>query len=91
MKIARDEIPNGIADVFLRDKETTLVTGVKRSKRYQLIAAGLFPKPVRLGDKPNSPSGWSLREIEAWQRGQLAKRDAGPKCRRSLLADPPRR
>jgi predicted DNA-binding transcriptional regulator AlpA len=37
--------------------------GIGKTKLYGMIAAGTFPKPVRLG--PNSV-GWIEREVDAW-------------------------
>lgn len=59
-------------DTFLRDAETTRVTGIPRSTRYEMIAKGLFPKPIPLG--PRSVA-WSAAEIAEWQRQRIAERD----------------
>jgi prophage regulatory protein len=76
MKVERkQEPPIEAADMFVRGREAARITGLSRSRLYLLLKSGGFPKPIKLGDKRNSPIAFSLREIEAWQREQLAKRD----------------
>jgi prophage regulatory protein len=47
-------------------------TGLCCSVIYDQMAAGTFPKPVRLG--PQSV-GWLEHEIEAWIAERIAERD----------------
>jgi prophage regulatory protein len=61
-----------MTDRFLRDREVTRLTGVSRSKRYTLMAAGEFPKPVSIG---GICVAWSEREIAEWQKARIAQRD----------------
>lgn len=49
----------------LRRKGVEGRTGVGRSSMYQLIKAGSFPKPIKLG---GSSVGWLEHEIEEWIR-----------------------
>jgi prophage regulatory protein len=59
---------------FLRLREVEDVTGLRKSAIYDRIAKSQFPKPVSLGDAPNSPVGWPEGEIAAWQAERIAKR-----------------
>jgi prophage regulatory protein len=61
---------------FLRLSAVEEITGLKKSAIYQRISCGKFPKPVPLGDSPNSPVGWPEEEIASWQSQRLAKRDS---------------
>jgi prophage regulatory protein len=68
--------PNGdeqmTTDKFLRPDEVVAITGVSRAYRYELIARGEFPKPIKIGERLNV---WSAAEISAWQEQRIAKRD----------------
>jgi prophage regulatory protein len=66
-------VPSDAADVFLRDRQVTAMTGICRSMRYKLLAAGKFPKPIKIGPKIVA---FSMREIEAWLRERIAERDS---------------
>ena len=48
-------------------------TGLKRSGVYGLIAAGRFPKPVKLSERS---SAWVVREVDSWIAARIAERDA---------------
>lgn len=48
---------------ILRRPAVELVTGLGRSAIYDMVAKGLFPKPVRLTAKA---VGWLERDIAAW-------------------------
>lgn len=50
-------------------------TGLSRSEIYRRIAAGDFPKPVKLGDRA---SAWAEHEVTAWIASRIAARDARP-------------
>ena len=52
-----------MTDRIVREPESTQVTGLSRSRRYELAKAGLFPKKIRLSDRA---SGYRLSELEAW-------------------------
>lgn len=57
-------------DRFIRRQEVELIAGRSRSSIYTMIAAGKFPKPVRIGGSTR----WSLREVESWVEARLAER-----------------
>ena len=58
--------------VILRRRQVESRTGLARSSIYALIAAGLFPEPIRL--TPNTV-GWLEHEVERWiaQRTQASR------------------
>jgi len=60
---------------FLRRREVERVTGLTRTTIYRQIAAGAFPKPIKIGVKA---SGWSEAEIAEWQKKRIAERDRPP-------------
>lgn len=54
---------------ILRRREVQMRTGMSRSSLYQCIAAGTFPKAVRLG---NSRSvGWPSDQVTDWIEAQI--------------------
>lgn len=48
--------------------------GLSRSEIYRRIAAGDFPKPIKLGERA---SAWAEHEVTAWIAARIAARDAG--------------
>ena len=50
-------------DRILRIREVMAVTGLPKSSVYQEIAAGKFPRPVRLSAKC---VGWKSSVIQQW-------------------------
>lgn len=58
---------------FLRLKEAIRLTAKSKAEIYRCIAAGTFPKPIRLGERSIA---FLSREIEAWQEARIAERDA---------------
>jgi prophage regulatory protein len=48
-------------------------TGLKRSAVYALVAAGRFPKPVKLSERS---SAWVVTEVDCWIAARIAERDA---------------
>ncbi len=50
------------------------ITGVSRSKIYELISKNQFPKQVKLGNTKSS--AWVKSEIYQWNAEQIAKRDS---------------
>jgi prophage regulatory protein len=48
-------------------------TGLKKSRIYQLIAAGAFPQPVRAGARAIR---FVSTEVDAWVAARIAERDA---------------
>jgi len=59
----------------LRRHEVEHVTGLTRTTIYRQIAAGAFPKPIKIGTKA---SGWLEAEIADWQKRRIAERDRAP-------------
>jgi prophage regulatory protein len=49
-------------------------TGLSRSGLYAAVAAGTFPKPVKLG--PNARAiAWPATEIDEWITARIAERE----------------
>jgi prophage regulatory protein len=67
-----------MADTFLRAEEVTRVTGIPRATRYELIARGEFPKPIKLSQRMVA---WSAAEIAEWMQSRIALRDGQPRGR----------
>jgi prophage regulatory protein len=64
---------------FLRRPEVESATGLPRSTIYERIAAGTFPKPVKIGDKSVA---WREAEIIEWQKGRVTARDEASRPKR---------
>ena len=54
---------------FLRAPQVIQIRGDSRTTLYRDIAAGLFPRPVRLGARN---SGWPASEVNAVTRARIA-------------------
>ena len=61
------------SSILLRLPQVKLRTGLSRSELYRRIAAGVFPAPVKIGERA---SAWSLTEVERWIAERIAERDA---------------
>jgi prophage regulatory protein len=61
-------------DAFLRSADVQKITGIARSTRYELIARGAFPRPIKLSRRLVA---WSRSEISEWMQGRIAARDGG--------------
>lgn len=48
---------------ILRRRQLEEKLGLSRSSIYQMVADGLFPKPIKLGRRA---VGWRADEIENW-------------------------
>lgn len=48
-------------------------TGKSRTTIYRDIAAGTFPRPLKIGARA---SAWDSREVDAWIAARIAERDA---------------
>lgn len=59
-------------DRLIRLPEVLARVGLRKTKVYALIAAGEFPKPVKLG----RDSLWVESEVSAWIQQQVATRRA---------------
>jgi len=57
---------------FLRLPEVRDRTGKSRSSIYQGIAAGTFPKPIKLGGPRARAVGWIDSEIERYNQECIA-------------------
>jgi predicted DNA-binding transcriptional regulator AlpA len=61
-------------DRLITGVEAGAITGIKsRSRRYELIAEGKFPKPVKIG----TSTRFSERECYDFVRARIAERDGG--------------
>ena len=54
---------------FLRRRTVETKTGLSRSTIYARIAAGTFPKPVRIGLRSVA---WLQSDVEQWMADQVA-------------------
>jgi len=54
-----------IPQTILRRDAVERMTGLPRSTLYAKIAAGEFPRPIKLGARS---VGWFERDIAAWQK-----------------------
>jgi prophage regulatory protein len=58
-----DLLPSLITEAVLRAPAVSTLTALAIPTIYRKVAAGEFPKPIKLADKA---SGWPLSEIIAW-------------------------
>lgn len=58
--------------VLLRLREVCRRTGYSRSEIYRRVAAGDFPRPIKLGDRA---SAWIEYEVSQWIAARIAARD----------------
>ncbi len=56
---------------ILRRRSVEAMTGLRRSTLYAYIAAGTFPRPVKLGERS---VGWVEAEVEEWIAQAVARR-----------------
>jgi prophage regulatory protein len=54
---------------LIRIAEVQHRTGFSRSQIYRLIAAGQFPKPIRISE---ATSAWVENEVQTWIEGRIA-------------------
>jgi prophage regulatory protein len=62
---------------LLRLPEILNRTGLSRTALYAAVAAGTFPRPVKIG--PNSKAravAWPAHEIDDWISSRIAEREA---------------
>ena len=58
-------------DRIVRESECAKLTGLSRTRRWELEQAGSFPRRRKLSERA---SGWLLSEIQAWVESRpLAK------------------
>lgn len=55
----------------LRRIQVESVTGLPRSSLYEMMAKGLFPRPIRLGARS---VGWLESEVAEWVKVRVAER-----------------
>jgi prophage regulatory protein len=65
-------VQGGDSPVLIRLPAVKAQTGIARTQIYAGIAAGTFPKPVRLGTRTVA---WLQAEINAWIADRIAVRD----------------
>ena len=59
-------------ETMLRLPAVRTATGLSKAGIYAKIKAGVFPRPVKLGERA---SAWLASEISAWQAQRKAQRD----------------
>jgi prophage regulatory protein len=57
---------------IIRLAELHQFCGLKRTQVQTLIAAGKFPRPVKLSERRK---GWLESELITWQQARIARRD----------------
>jgi prophage regulatory protein len=70
MQLSFSEMPD---EAFVRRPVVSAVTGRGRSSIYEDMAAGRFPKQIKL---TRHAVGWRVGEIRAWLRDPLAWKPA---------------
>lgn len=60
-----------VPNALLRTKDVCAVTGMARPTLYQAMAEGLWPRPIKLGEKS---SAWPARECNAVLAARIAGR-----------------
>lgn len=60
---------------LIRLPETLAKTGLSRTRLYEAVSAGTFPKPVKLGPDARA-IGFVETEIDAWIAARIAQREA---------------
>ena len=73
LKTNAGDIIGGKAERILRIHAVTEVTGLPTSSIFALMAAGHFPKSVKLSTRA---AGWLESEVQAWIATRIAERDA---------------
>lgn len=58
---------------ILRRDAVERMTGLPKSTLYAKVAAGEFPKPIKLGARA---VGWLEHDIAAWQQARIEARAA---------------
>lgn len=59
-------------DRLIRLREAETLAGIKRSQIYEMIAAGAFPPPAKIG----GAARWSQSEICSWRDARSSERRA---------------
>jgi prophage regulatory protein len=70
--VLRSDTMNTPQNILRRDAVERM-TGLPKSTLYAKVAAGEFPKPIKLGARA---VGWLEHEIAAWQQARIEARAA---------------
>lgn len=65
--------PGGSTLALERLPQVMARTGLSRSEIYRRVAAGRFPRPIKLGERS---SAWNSSEIDGWIQARISARDA---------------
>lgn len=66
--VALAALPDDPAPKLLKLPQVCRRVGLSRTTIYQLVAAGTFPKPIKI----RSTSLWATRQVDAWVEQQIA-------------------
>lgn len=58
---------------LLRLPDVKTLTGLSRTRVYELVEGGKFPRPVKLSGRVNA---WPDNEIAEWIAARIAEREA---------------
>lgn len=58
-----------VPNALMRTPDVCAVTGMARPTLYEAMAKGLFPRPIKLGEKS---SAWPCREVDAMCAARIA-------------------
>lgn len=61
--------PSLLDEPLVEMKEITKLTGLTDKWFYKLIQKGLFPKPIKLGNR----SRWLTSEVDAWLQARITE------------------
>ena len=61
--------PSLLDEPLVEMKEITKLTGLTDKWLYKLIQKGLFPKPIKLGNR----SRWLTSEVDAWLQARITE------------------
>lgn len=61
----------------LRRPEVERLTGLSRSRIYELMDGGRFPRPINLGGRAVA---WLESEVGDWLKRRVAERDSRPRA-----------
>ena len=68
-------------DIAVRPRELKRYAGIGKTKVYNLIQEGKWPKPHKLGEGPTAPVYWRLSEIrEALRNLEVRTPSETPIC-----------
>jgi prophage regulatory protein len=70
--VTRTTPPNQTPHRIVLAGDLRELAGYGETALKEMVAAGVFPKPVRLGPRK---LGWLLAEVIRWQEQKIAERD----------------